>query len=199
MSYSDYGGYAYRNGVRIESRSDCTITPEGDAYGSPGMYPGFALIAQGLDHSEVMKRQKWPSGHAVLGDGPIYVVMYKQSSLCIYRGPKKLDDLALLKDAPPDAIKTWVDAEGKEHRWLKTDYYNRSEDLCTFEVDGWKVEVYFRIEDNQYQYCKLTQPDGNVWTGFSGYGVGAGLEDAGYGYSTEDREDVLQELFPNQA
>jgi hypothetical protein len=35
-----------------------------------------------------------------------------------------------------------------------------------------------------------------VWHGWSGYGVGAGLEDCGYGYSTEDREDVLRALWP---
>ena len=27
-------------------------------------------------------------------------------------------------------------------------------------------------------------------------GAGAGLEDAGYGYSTEDRIDTLSDLFP---
>lgn len=33
------------------------------------------------------------------------------------------------------------------------------------------------------------------WHGWSGYGVGAGLEDAGYGYSTDEREERLWELF----
>lgn len=44
----------------------------------------------------------------------------------------------------------------------------------------------------------MTQPDGVVWTGFSGYGVGAGLEDAGYGYSTEEREDKLLKFSQNK-
>ena len=35
MAYSDYGGYAYRNGKRVEARSDATISPEGDVFGSP--------------------------------------------------------------------------------------------------------------------------------------------------------------------
>lgn len=73
MAYSDYGGYAYRNGKRVEARSDATISPEGDVFGSPGMWPGFAAYAAGgMDGYE--KRRDWPSGHAVLGDGPIYVV-----------------------------------------------------------------------------------------------------------------------------
>lgn len=195
MSYSDYGGYAYRNGKRVEARSDATISPEGDVFGSPGMWPGFAAYAAGgMDGYE--KIRDWPSGHVVLGDGPIYVVLYKQSSLSIHRGTERLDELTLLKDVPPEAVENWSDKDGKPPRWLNIDYFKTSEECCVFEVDGWRLEVFFRIEDNHYQYAKLTQPDGNVWHGWSGYGVGAGLEDCGYGYSTEEREDVLRALWP---
>ena len=51
MAYSDYGGYAYRNGERVDDRSDATITPDGDTYGTPGSYPGFALLAAGVPAS----------------------------------------------------------------------------------------------------------------------------------------------------
>jgi hypothetical protein len=195
MAYSDYGGYAYRNGQRVAERSDATISPDGDVFGSPGMWPGFAAYAAG-GKEEYEKRREWPSGHVVLGDGPIYVVLYKQSYVSIHRGPDGLDELVLLKDMTPDAVATWTDKEGKTHRWLNTDYFRNSETHCAFEVDGWLLEVFFREEDNHYQYAKLTQPDGNLWHGWSGYGVGAGLEDAGYGYSTEDREDVIRSLWP---
>lgn len=195
MAYSDYGGYAYRDRVRVEDRSDATISPDGDIYGSPGMWPGFAAYAAG-GKEEYEKRRDWPSGHAVLGDGPIYVVLYKQSTLLIHRGPERLESVDLLKDMSPEAVTVWTDKEGVVHRWVNTDHFTTTEDLCVFEVDGWRLEVFFRIEDNHYQYAKLTQPDGHVWHGWSGYGVGAGLEDAGYGYSTEEREDVLWELFP---
>lgn len=194
MAYSDYGGYAYRNGERVEARSDATISPEGDVFGSPGMWPGFSAYAAG-GKDEYEKRKDWPSGHVVLGDGPIYVVLYKQSSLCIHRGTERLDELTLLKDTPAEAVEVWTDKEGKTHHWLNTDHFKTTEDCCVFEVDGWRLEVFFLIEDNHYQYAKLTQPDGNVWHGWSGYGVGAGLEDAGYGYSTNDREDMLWQLF----
>jgi len=195
MAYSDYGGYAYRNGKRVEERSDCTITPNGDTFGTPGIWPGFGMIAQGVDHDEVKKRIKWPHGHAVLGDGPIYVVLYKQSYLSIYCGPEQLDELTLLKDADESAIETF-EYEGKTHRSLNTDHFKATEAPCYFEVDGWQIAAYFREEDNHYMYVKVTQPDGNVWHGWSGYGVGAGLEDAGYGYSTDEREEVLTELWP---
>ena len=195
MAYSDYGGYAYRNGKRVETRSDATISPDGDVFGSPGMWPGFAAYAAG-GKDEYDKRRDWPSGHAVLGDGPIYAVLYKQSGLSIHRGPERLDELALLKDMPPEAVTNWTDQDGKLHQWLNADHFKTSEERCVFEVDGWRLDVFFRIEDNHYQYAKLTQPDGNVWHGWSGYGVGAGLEYGGHGYSTEDREAVLRELWP---
>lgn len=195
MAYSDYGGYAYRNGKRVEARSDATINPEGDVFGSPGMWPGFAAYADG-GKDEYEKRLDWPSGHAVLGDGPIYVVLYKQGGLMIHRWQERLDELALLKDMPPESVEIWTDKKGNVHRCLNTDHFKASDDCCVFEVDGWRLEVFFRIEDNHYQYAKLTQPDGNMWHGWSGYGVGAGLEGAGYGYSTEDRDGVLRELWP---
>lgn len=196
MAYSDYGGYAYRNGKRVEERSDATITPDGDTFGTPGQWPGFAMIRAGVDRAEVEKRIQWPSGHAVLGDGPIYVVLYKQSYLSIYRGPEQLESLALVKDAPAGALKYWEKEDGKTETYLDTDYFKTTEEMCVFEVDGWRIEVFFRIEDNHYQYAKVIQPDGNVWHGWSGYGVGAGLEDAGYGFSTSEREIVLRQLWP---
>ena len=39
MAYSDYGGYGYKNGERVEDRSDAVISPEVTSI--PGMYPGW--------------------------------------------------------------------------------------------------------------------------------------------------------------
>jgi hypothetical protein len=191
MSYSDYGGYAYRNGSRIAERSDATISPDGDVFGTPGMWPGFAaLLAGGKD--ELLKRQEWPSGHVVLGDGPIYVALYKQSCVSLCRGPERLDPLAFLKGAPPEAV---VDYDGKSY--LNHDYFKDLGECCVFEVDGWRLEVFFQIEDNHYQYARLAQPNGVVWHGWSGYGVGAGLEDCDYGFSTAERDLSMQALWPS--
>lgn len=195
MAYSDYGGYAYRNGRRVPERSDATINPNGDVFGSPGMWPGFAAyLAGGKDEYE--KRLNWPSGHVVLGDGPIYVVLYKQSSISVHRGPERLDELALLKGMPPEALEHWTDNDGNAYQMLNAEYFEASAKPCVFEVDGCLLEAFFRIEDNYYQYAKLTQPNGTIWHGWSGYGVGAGLEDCGYGYSTNDREETLRRLWP---
>ena len=62
MAYSDYGGYAYLNGIHITERSDTSIK---------------------IDSTTEI------DGHVVLGDGPIYIVLYKQYAI-IYRGGERL-------------------------------------------------------------------------------------------------------------
>ena len=195
MAYSDYGGYAYRNGIRIEERSDCTIKPDGDIFGTPGSWPGFALMASGIPADEVKTLIKMPHGHAVLGDGPIYVMLYKQSTLRIFRRGEELE-ICDFVDPVCGAKVEEFEWGGVKHRGIDVDQFKSSEEVCVFLVDGWRVEVYWRIEDNHYQYVKVVQPNGVVWTGWSGYGVGAGLEDCGYGFSTADRESNMEYLFP---
>lgn len=190
MAYSDYGGYAYRNGERVEDRSDCTITPEGDTFGTPGCWPGFAAMLLAHDKEELEKRLDYPEGHAVLGDGPIYAVLYKQGSLNVYRGFECLDDVTLIVGAEDGDI-----AEYKGQKYIDTDRFD--ERMCVLEVDGCRIEIWREYTDNYYQYVCLTQPDGTVWAGWSGYGVGAGLEDAGYRYSTSQCERRVRAIFPN--
>lgn len=170
MAYSDYGGYAYRNGVRVIERSDATITPEGDTFGTPGMWPGFGMIADGVPHEEVTKRIEWPHGHSLLGDGPIYVLLRKQWG-AVYKGPKMIAD-------------------------ADRDFGEDSEKHTQFEIDGHTIEIVNTYEDNYYVYAKLVQPDGTTWHGWSGYGVGAGLEEAGYGFSTKDRIEKMASIWP---
>ncbi len=185
MAYSDYGGYAYKNGTRVEERSDAVLSPDG-IKSTPGQWPGWTL----------QEGRASGSYHVLLGDGPIFVALYKQSSLSIHRLSESLDMLALMKNPTPEAVSEYTH-EGKTTRYINTDHLKASDELCVFEVDGHTIEVRWTEEDNHYQYVRLTQPDGNVWTGWSGYGVGAGLEDCGYGFSTSEREERLLELLPN--
>ncbi len=194
MAYSDYGGYAYRNGVRVEERSDCTITPEGDTFGTPGMWPGFAMLMAGMERDEVLKRTEWPHGHAVLGDGPLYVVLYKQSTVQIYRGFEQLDPMDfVVGDAP---IKEY-EYDGQRRRYV--DHYAACdiETPVVFEVDGVRIVVHWIEEDNYYQYVRVEQPDGVVWCGWSGYGVGAGFEGGSREYSSRERDASLLGYWPD--
>lgn len=185
MAYSDYGGYAYKNGQRIEDRSDAVLSPAG-IKSTPGMWPGWT-IPEGRGGQ---------SYHALLGDGPIFVGLYKQSTLGVHRLGEDVDLLKLLKHAEPEAISSY-EHEGKTHRYLNTDYFRNGDKTCVLEIDGCKIEVRWTYEDNYYQYVRMTQADGSVWHGWSGYGVGAGLEDCGYGFSTEERETELFWHFPH--
>ena len=149
MAYGDYGGYAYLNGIRITERSDASIK-----------------IHSTIDSTTQI------DGHVVLGNGPIYVVLYKQYAI-IYRDS--------------DRLKTYM---------YSSDIVGDQPVNEFLEIDGHEIQIYLTSEDNYYVYARLKQPDGNTWYGFSGYGVGAGLEDAYYGFSTEDRVDTLSDLFP---
>lgn len=186
MAYSDYGGYAYRNGERVVARSDATITPDGDTFGTPGMWPGIAKYAIGENAMD------WPSGHVVLGDGPVLVVLYKQSTLRLFRGFEELDQLDCLAPGYEGFIDEFLDGT----KYIN-DELGDSLGLCVFNVDDCKIEVQWEWTDNHYQYVQLTQPDGVIWVGWSGYGVGAGLEGSPYhGYSTDECEKRAEDLFP---
>ena len=184
MAYSDYGGYAYRDGVRVEARSDAVLSPEG-IKSTPGAWPGWTLL----------EGRSGGSFHALLGDGPIFVGLYKQSHLEVHRLGEELDIVTLLTDPEPDAIGSYPD-DGKTVRYIDSDHFINIGKPCVLEVDGHRITITWEYSANYYIYVKLEQPDGTVWTGFSGYGVGAGFEDAGYGFSTQAQEDRLRELYP---
>lgn len=194
MAYSDYGGYAYKNGERVEERSDYTIMPDGTGVGTPGAWRGFAAIAAGASHEEVNAIVSRPQHHVVLGDGPILVGLHKQTSTLIYRSAEELDAIDFLAPECADAFSSY-EYEGKTTRYLDSDWSLNSGKPIVLNVDGCKIEILYEHTDNYYQYVRLTQPDGAVWTGFAGYGVGAGLEDCDYGFSTEDCEDALHSHF----
>ena len=182
MAYSDYGGYGYRNGERIVERSDAVLTPEG-LKSTPGAWPGWTLL----------EGRNGDSYHVILGDGPIFVCLYKQQWFEVYRLRDRLDICGLVEDPLEEYFENYTDSNG--NRYIKNQYFIDSGKPLVLNVDGHRIEFFFTEEDNFYQYVKMTQPDGTIWTGFSGDGVGAGLEDAGYGYDTSDREFELNRIF----
>lgn len=179
MAYSDYGGYGYKNGVRVEDRSDAVLTDKG-ILSTPGMYPGFAF----------QEALTLGSYHVLLGDDPVFVGMHKQTSLYIVKDGIKLNLIDVCVDENPHL---W---EYNDMSYIDTDKYSATDEKCTFKVDDVLIEVHWVRTDNMYQLVKVTYPDGTVWHGFSGYGVGAGLEEAGYGYDTREVEQLLFKMLP---
>ena len=193
MSYSDYGGYGYRNGEHQIARSDCVLADEPKSI--PGMYPGFAYLMQDVPPDEFERDMNtYPNGHVVLGDGPAYVGLYKQSTVQVWAFERLLDLESLATVPIPDEC--YSDTYGPR-RFSPT---GRLEELgevrLAFSLPGAKLDVAWTYEDNYYVYARMVTDSGDVWTGWSGYGVGAGLEDAGYGFSTSDRAVTLARLWP---
>ena len=192
MSYSDYGGYAYRNGEHLIDRSDCVLT---DAPKSmPGMYPGFAYLMQGSTAEDYQRdTDSYPSGHVVLGDGPSWVALYKQTDVLVWALGRRVDIESLANDPIPDEC--YTDAYGPRRFSPAGQVEALGEVRLSFTLPGATLDVAWTYEDNYYVYARLVTDAGDVWTGWSGYGVGAGLEDAGYGYSTSDRARTLARLW----
>lgn len=193
MAYSDYGGRAYRNKEHRADREDAVLNSAG-IQATPGMYPGFA----GIDMNA-------PRGHAILGDGPIFVTLYKQSDIKLYRayGARRdlYEELDLLEHLNSfwcdgiDAVGRYTGSDGKEHTYFNTEIFKSKEHIAVFTIDNHQIEVWFMVEDNHYMYVRLKQPDGTVWHGWSGYGVGAGFENGEYGYRNEDRDETMKILW----
>lgn len=183
MAYSDYGGYAYRNGERVEERSDAVFSTEG-IKSTPGMWPGWALP----------EGRGGGSYHVLLGDGPVHVALYKQSSVTLFLNGEEKNLVEIAATDLPEG-RVW-EHEGVKHLDVPYPFTNDVEPTV-FEIEGHRLEVRWVEDDNFYCFARLTQPDGIVWTGFSGYGVGAGLEDCGYGFSTSRVVDMLGEAFPS--
>jgi len=200
MAYSDYGGYAYKNGERIEERSDAVLSPEG-IKSTPGQWPGWTLE----------EGRSGGSYHVLLGDGPIFLSLYKQSSLGVHRLGETVDwEVAAGRDYP-DAIRNWTQMYDHSQQpsklldvpivqsYFDTGWFAGNGMPLELDIDGCKITAYFVDEENHYMFVRLEQPDGNIWTGFSGYGVGAGLEDADYGYSTDLQIERMNDLFKSES
>jgi len=172
MAYSDYGGFAYRNGENVIERSDCLFG--GTLIGSsPGIWPGFVMGAYDPDKVKAV--------HVVLGDGPVYVLMRKQSTVWVRHEDEELSIYEIFEACRP----------GEEF-----DIDALDDVPLEFSFHGHHVTIYVALEDNYYLYVRLDQPDGTVWCGYSGYGVGAGF-DGEYGYSNSERLDTLMQLWPD--
>ena len=61
--------------------------------------------------------------------------------------------------------------------------------------DGSRLDVVWMVEDDYHEYTRPTQPDGTMWAGWSGCGVGVGLDEGDYGYSTAACDATLLSIW----
>lgn len=112
--------------------------------------------------------------HAILGDGPVYVCLYKQSGVMIYRNGEQLDYVVMVEARHPDLVRH---TKYNGYPFVDIDKCDTEERIIELDVDNHKIEVAYLYTDNYYVTARLTQPDGTVWVGYSGYMVGDGFDD----------------------
>ena len=153
MAYSDYGGYAYKNGDRIADHSDI------DGY------------------------------HALLGNKSIQVGLYKQKCVTILKNGETLDYKSIVKAKFPEAV---------TDDYVDSNFFSDTDTPLELEIDGYLITIHYFEGDNYYVFASIEEPDETFWCGFSGYGVAAGLEDCGYGFSTEDQIERMKAFFKSK-
>lgn len=195
MGYSEYGGHGYRNGERIDAASDAVVTPDMSNAGTPGHWPGFGSVADAMGMKDFYDlKARSVDGHVVIGDGPVLVALHKRRTMTVHvleNGAfTEVDLVAIGKDLPDETVSMYGD--GSLH--LDDDALLRLDAPVRFEIDGHLIE-YRLVDDPQLmQHVRLTQPDGTVWTGFSGSEIGAGHDES----ATRTIERRHRELFPHR-
>lgn len=171
MGYSGYGGYGYRDGVRIETASDALITPDSVNHGVPGGFPPSELMvaANGETGAAI-------NGHVVIGDGPVFVSLYKHM-LSVYLLADGVFHDQNLETIGVDLLDEVVIDFGDGTCSLDQDRMVERTDMLRFEIEGHVIEYRMVAHPRWVQHARITQPDGTVWTGFCGLEIGAGHED----------------------
>ena len=219
MAYSDYGGYAFLNGERVIERSDAVLD---EVYHTlPGSHPGISTVLQleneGKTAAEIAdileRRYEVPNGHVVLGDDTIYVGLYKQDVGGVWIDGVKYDVANLFKDYQKEKYLTndgWFIPSYFVGEYYEDDYegmgiVRTSGFVRALKLNFWlkddryELNLIWKYLDNLYVYARLKDTKvGSVWTGFSGYGVGAGLEDVkkewGENAPNESTQDVIDDM-----
>jgi hypothetical protein len=153
MSYSDYGGFAYRNGERVLERSDCAVGRDG----------GMGERARGI------------TGHAVLGEPPLLLVLRKQTGAYVLLNGR---EVASFNPGP-----AFWNRHGKGLAVERSGGTAAAIEGVPEELGKTVFEIVHHDEDGRCAvYARVTTPgapggDRVVWTGWSAYGAGAGLEE----------------------
>lgn len=128
---------------------------------------------------------------AVLGNGKIKLRLYKgyHAAFTTHDGEPEikikgiselLDSRVLYPGETYSVTDFWIDQD--------TGKYGLSTTASRITI--WRVQ-----EDNNYIYARIVTPHGDIWSGYSGYGVGDEFQDGSYGYRNKDRVRTLKKLL----
>ena len=149
MAYGNWGAYVYKNGIRQNNREDNTPFSEDEL--EAGYHQAFG--GNNEDGTRVMTGKRPHCVHASLGSGLFRLCGYK-SYPEIYWAGEEIDIKPYLKDSD-----NWYESDGMEG-----------------EYNGYKFKATPDSEPEAV-VLELIEPDGTIWTGKSGYCMGAGHDE----------------------
>lgn len=170
MAYSDYGGYAFKNGVHIPNRSDVTISDDSNKC--------FNI-----------------SGHVVLGNTVMVVSLHKQQTLNVWYERTRLSEKKLSEYAVN------LPKNGFDGDYIDVKEVMRGLVCSTLNFrfpNEARLSVLWANLDNYYMFVRLRMPNLDVWTGWSGYGVGMGVRNEEYGTPSDaEMNKRLCQVWPD--
>lgn len=112
--------------------------------------------------------------HAMIGDQDILIGLYKQSSFTVWEKLKRIniDNLINLIDFNKYSKDKILNDVGM----IDISYFLDNCESLKIEYKDYKIEIEWKEIDNYYITAKIIQPNKDIWTGFSGYGVGNGFD-----------------------
>lgn len=148
MAYGNWGATVYKNGERQENREDNTPYLEDKL--EAGYWQAFG--GRNEDGTRCATNSKLGCVHASLGSGEFRLCGYKSYPI-IYWQEEKVDFKPFLK-----GVTEW-----------------RSGAEIEGELNGYKFKAK-SMSDPESIHLELIEPDGTIWTGVSGFGIGSGHE-----------------------
>ena len=149
-----------------------------------GMDYGGAVYLNGkhCNRKGLYRYKTWDhvGGNAVLGNGP-YICMDKTIDPYVVHKRQMFKLHELKSDIPEQFIDRkfgWID--------LMAAFHEKGLPLVAQLPDGTTVEVIAGNEPAGWIACYHEDMNGNVWAGFSGYGIGDGHEGNGHVYGTSN-------------
>lgn len=159
MAYGNYGAFVYKNGVRMKAWED--QTPYQENVMEAGYWQAFVFLGE---DSKGLRPH-----HAVLGEGDVRLCAYKDVPSLYVKGEKvNLVPFAEAAGIVPER------GEYKGKPWASLPYADANPYEFEGEIAGYKFKVF---SGENFVELSLICPNGDLWTGKSGFEYGAGWMD----------------------
>lgn len=129
----------------------------------------------------------WRNGEKIenyiTGAGNLTKVYIGKCSVSVYRNDQKLFEVSY-DDTP-------IDTSGWSKDWIPKNKFQKHH----FKTGKREVDIVFEYIGYWVMYVRMKEPNGVVWEGFGGYGIGGGFENNEYGRDYEKAVQRLKTIF----